>query len=186
MTRIPIRLRVTLAFALVSAVVLAALGYFVYARFDSELSEQIDQSLRTHGDDISSLVAGGDLARNANLLGREESFAQVLTSDGRIYATTPQLGADPQITPAEAARASRESFLVTRPHVRSITGHARLLARSANGPRGEHFGCTGGRQRVQTQLSIVRLTAPAVLILWPVVDQKEQVRCRQAPHQTVE
>jgi two-component system, OmpR family, sensor kinase len=139
MTRIPIRLRVTLAFALVSAVVLAALGYFVYARFDSELSEQIDQSLRTHGDDISSLVAGGDLARNAKLLGREESFAQVLTSDGRIYATTPQLGADPQITPAEAASASRESFLVTRPHVRSITGQARLLARPANGPRGERF-----------------------------------------------
>ncbi len=56
MSRIPIRLRMTLAFALVSAVVLAALGYFVYARFDAQLSEQIDQSLRTHGDDITSLV----------------------------------------------------------------------------------------------------------------------------------
>ena len=139
MTRVPIRLRVALAFALVSAVVLAALGYFVYARFDSELSEQIDQSLRTHGDDISALVAGGDLAQNAKLLGREESFAQVLTSDGHIYATTPQLGGAPQITPAEAARASRESFLVTRPHVRSITGQARLLARPAQGPNGESF-----------------------------------------------
>jgi signal transduction histidine kinase len=139
MTRIPIRLRVALAFALVSAVVLAALGYFVYARFDSELSEQIDQSLRTHGDDIASLVAGGDLARNAKLLGREESFAQVLTSEGSIYATTPQLGGDPQITPAEAARAARESFVVTRSHVRSISGEARLLARPAGGPQGESF-----------------------------------------------
>ena len=87
MSRIPIRMRMTLAFALASAVVLAALGYFVYARFDSELSEQIDQSLRSHGDDIASLVAGGDLARNAKLLGREESFAQVLTADGGVYAT---------------------------------------------------------------------------------------------------
>jgi two-component system, OmpR family, sensor kinase len=139
MTRIPIRLRVALAFALVSAVVLAALGYFVYARFDSELSEQIDQSLRTHGDDIASLVAGGDLARNAKLLGREESSAQVLTSEGGIYATTPQLGGDPQITPAEAARAARESFVVTRSHVRSISGEARLLARPASGPQGESF-----------------------------------------------
>ena len=139
MSRIPIRLRVTLAFALVSAVVLAALGYFVYARFDSELSEQIDQSLRTHGDDISSLVAGGDLERSAKLLGREESFAQVLTADGRIYATTPQLGARPQLTPAEAARATEASFIVTRPHVRSISGEARLLARPAAGPRGESF-----------------------------------------------
>ena len=139
MSRIPIRLRVTLAFGLVSAVVLAALGYFVYARFDSELSEQIDQSLRTHGDDIASLVAGGDLAQNAKLLGREESFAQVLTPDGRIYATTPQLGSDPQITPAESSRAAQASFLVTRSHVRSITGQARLLARPAQGSRGEIF-----------------------------------------------
>ncbi len=139
MSRAPIRLRVTLAFALVSAIVLAALGVFVYSRFDSELSEQIDQSLRTHGDDIASLVAGGDLARNARLLGREESFAQVLTADGRVYATTPQLGASPQLTPAEAARAARASFISTRPHVRSITGQARLLARPASGPRGESF-----------------------------------------------
>jgi two-component system, OmpR family, sensor kinase len=135
-SRIPIRLRVTLAFALVSAVVLAALGYFVYARFDSELSEQIDQGLRSHGDDISSLVAGGDLARNAKLLGREESLAQVLTPDGRIYATTPQLGPRPQLTPAESARAAQASFIVTRPHVRGITGQARLLARPADGPGG--------------------------------------------------
>ena len=139
MNRIPIRLRVALAFALVSAVVLAALGYFVYARFDSELSEQIDQSLRTHGDDIASLVAGGDLARNSKLLGREESFAQVVTADGRIYATTPQLGSDPQLTPSEAARATQSSFIVTRPHVQSISGEARLLARRASGPRGQTF-----------------------------------------------
>jgi signal transduction histidine kinase len=135
-SRIPIRLRVTLAFALVSAVVLAALGYFVYARFDTELSEQIDQSLRTHGDDIAALVANGDLARNSKLLGREESFAQVLTPNGQIYAGTPQLGRDPQLTPAEASRASQASFVVTREEVRSISGEARLLARPADGPGG--------------------------------------------------
>jgi heavy metal sensor kinase len=136
MSRIPIRLRVTLAFAVVSAVVLTALGYFVYARFDAELSEQIDQSLRTHGDDIASLVGTGDLARNSKLLGREESFAQVLTPEGQIYASTPQLGRHPQLTPAEAARASNASFVVTREHVRSISGQARLLARPADGPGG--------------------------------------------------
>jgi heavy metal sensor kinase len=127
---------VTLAFAVVSAVVLAALGYFVYARFDAELSEQIDQSLRTHGDDIASLVGTGDLARNSKLLGREESFAQVLTPQGQIYASTPQLGRHPQLTPAEAARASHASFVVTREHVPSISGQARLLARPAEGSGG--------------------------------------------------
>jgi heavy metal sensor kinase len=134
--RVPIRLRVTLAFAAAMAVLLAALGWFVYARFDSELSEQTDQSLRTHGDDVASLVAGGQLARASKLLGREESFAQVLTPDGRVYASTPQLGNQPQLSPAEAARAARTSFIVTRRHVRSIDGEARLLARPASGPDG--------------------------------------------------
>ena len=100
MTRIPIMLRMTLAFALVSAVVLVALGWFVYARFDSELSEQIDQSLRAHGDDIAALVARNDLSQRRSLLGREESFAQVLTTGGAIYATTDQLADHPQLTPA--------------------------------------------------------------------------------------
>ena len=64
MSRIPIRLRVTLAFTIVMAILLTALGFYVYSRFDTELSEQIDQSLRTHGDDIASLVAHRDLSRS--------------------------------------------------------------------------------------------------------------------------
>ncbi len=138
MSRIPIRLRVTLAFTIVMAILLTALGVFVYSRFKTELSEQIDQSLRSHGDDIASLVARKDLSKSTNLLGREESFAQVLTSGGAIYATTDQLANHPQLSPAEAARAAQVSFLVTRPHVRSITGQARLLARPAQG-RGRTF-----------------------------------------------
>jgi two-component system OmpR family sensor kinase len=138
MSRVPIRLRVTLAFTIVMAILLTALGFFVYSRFDSQLSEQIDQSLRTHGDDIASLVAHRDLSRSVQLLGREESFAQVLRPDGQIYATTPLLGNNPQLTPAEAERAARESFVVTRPHVRSIQGEARLLARPASG-RGQTY-----------------------------------------------
>jgi heavy metal sensor kinase len=133
MSRVPVRLRVTLAFTAVMALLLAALGWFVYARFESDLSGQIDQSLRAHGDDIASLLAHHDLSRETKLLSREESFAQVLTRDGGIYATTPQLGADPQLTAAEAARAARASFLVTLPHIRSITGQGRLLARPAQG-----------------------------------------------------
>jgi two-component system OmpR family sensor kinase len=128
----------TLAFTIVMAILLAALGFYVYSRFKTELSEQIDQSLRSHGDDIASLVARKDLSRSTSLLGREESFAQVLTPSGGIYATTDQLADHPQLTPAETARAAQASFLVTRPHVRSIAGEARLLARPAHA-RGRTF-----------------------------------------------
>jgi two-component system OmpR family sensor kinase len=129
---------VTLAFTIVMAVVLTALGLYVYSRFKMELSEQIDQSLRSHGDDIAALVARKDLSRSTSLLGREESFAQVLTPGGEVYATTDQLAQHPALTPAEAARAAQASFIVTRPHVRSIAGQARLLARPARA-RGRTF-----------------------------------------------
>ena len=138
MSRIPIRLRVTLAFTIVMAILLTGLGFWVYSRFKSDLSDQIDQSLRTHGDDIASLVAHRDLSRSVALLGREESFAQVLTPDGRVYATTPRLGPHPQLTPAEAASAAQASFIVTRPHIPSIQGEGRLLARPARG-RGQTY-----------------------------------------------
>src|SRR5262249_47154724 len=73
--------------------------------------------------------------KKRSLLGREESFAQVLTTDGQIYATTDQLAEHPQLTPVEAGRAAPASFIETRPHVRSIQGPARLLPRPA-APRG--------------------------------------------------
>jgi two-component system OmpR family sensor kinase len=138
LTHVPIRLRMTLVFTIVMALLLAGLGFYVYSRFKSDLSEQIDQSLRSHGDDIAGLVARKDLSKSTSLLGREESFAQVLTPSGGIYATTDQLANHPQLTPAEAARAAQASFILTRPDVRSIAGQARLLARPAHA-RGRRF-----------------------------------------------
>jgi two-component system, OmpR family, sensor kinase len=138
LTHVPIRLRMTLVFTIVMALLLAGLGFYVYSRFKSDLSEQIDQSLRSHGDDIAALVARKDLSKSTSLLGREESFAQVLTPTGGIYATTDQLANHPQLTPAEAARAAQASFILTRPDVRSIAGQARLLARPAHA-RGRRF-----------------------------------------------
>ena len=45
MNRIPIRVRLTLPFALAMAVVLAALGAFVYVRVSSTLLRSADQTL---------------------------------------------------------------------------------------------------------------------------------------------
>ena len=125
----------TLAFTIVMAILLTALGFYVYSRFKTELSEQIDQSLRSHGDDIASLVARKDLSRSTSLLGREESFAQVLTPSGGIYATTDQLANHPQLTPAETA--ARGPGLV--PH------HPPPRAQHCG--RGEAAGQTGARPR---------------------------------------
>ena len=50
----------------------------------------------------------------------------------------------------------------------------------------EHLGGTGWRQRVEAELRVVGLTAPAVLILGAVVDQEQQTRRRQALDEAVE
>jgi hypothetical protein len=73
------RLRLTLAFVLAMALVLAVAGTFLYLSVRSSLDEQIDESLSARADDVAALVrrAGPD----ADGLGyREDSFAVVGTS----------------------------------------------------------------------------------------------------------
>ena len=59
MNRLPIRLRLSLIFALAMAVVLAGVGVFLYVNLRSALDEQIDDSLETRADDLAALAASG-------------------------------------------------------------------------------------------------------------------------------
>jgi hypothetical protein len=56
-SRIPIRWRLTVTFAGVMAIVIAAIGLLLYARFESELNRSIDDGLRgrVHASQHSSL-----------------------------------------------------------------------------------------------------------------------------------
>src|SRR5436190_509506 len=51
-SRLPIRLRITLAFAGVMAVLLAALGLFIYLRFQAQLNEAINNGLISRAKDV--------------------------------------------------------------------------------------------------------------------------------------
>jgi signal transduction histidine kinase len=59
MSRLPIRLRLTLAFAVAMALVLAAVGAFLYARVDAALREQLDDSLEVRAATLATLVQEG-------------------------------------------------------------------------------------------------------------------------------
>ena len=50
----------------------------------------------------------------------------------------------------------------------------------------EQLARTLGRQRVEPQLAVVGLAAPAMLVLGPVVDEQEEPRRRQALDETVQ
>ena len=74
MSSLPIRVRVTLAFAGVMAVVLAALGLFLYLRLEAELDGTIDAALQTRTAELAPLARGGDPVPP----GDAENFARVL------------------------------------------------------------------------------------------------------------
>jgi signal transduction histidine kinase len=129
MRRLPIRLRLTLAFAAAMALLLAATGAFVYFRLSSSLDETINSGLRARSSDLSALVRQsgnlGDAGGNVDEPG--DHFAQVLRTDGTIVDATPDVRGT-LLTRAEVARAARGPLLVDRSQPSAFDDSARLLA----------------------------------------------------------
>jgi signal transduction histidine kinase len=120
MSRLPFRLRLTLAFTAVMAVALTAVGLFVYSRVASDLDDALDQSLLSRG-------------TGAALVESDESLAQVIDADGGVVRATNGVGRTPLIRGAELERARREPFFTNRDSVAGFDEHVRLLARPAGG-----------------------------------------------------
>jgi two-component system OmpR family sensor kinase len=130
--RVPTRLRLTLAFAAGMAVVLVAMGLFLYLRLGAALTQTIDQSLRGRADDVATLVriSGSRLpeAGGNRLVEQEENIAQVLDPDGTILDSTPGVGGHRLLTGPQLARATRATIMVDRPPVPGADEPLRLLA----------------------------------------------------------
>src|SRR5262249_46402365 len=60
LSRLSIRLRVTLVFTAVMALVLGSIGLFVYLRFRAELDSTINSGLRSRAADVAALVKEAD------------------------------------------------------------------------------------------------------------------------------
>ena len=172
MRKLPIRIRVTLAFAGVMALVLAGVGLFLYSQLDSRLNESIDNSLRSRAGEVTALVQGapGRLGSGASLIEQEESFAQILTLDGQVEDSTPQVANAPVLTETELGGASVEPIFLEREQVPGIEGRARLLAAPLEGRRGELIAVVGAslddRDEALTGLATLLLIGgPATLLL---------------------
>jgi signal transduction histidine kinase len=140
LTRSPIRLRVTLAFVLVMALVLSAIGLFVYLRFKAELDATINASLRSRAADVAALVKESDSGlseRRGNLVGRSESFAEVLDPRSRVLDSTASIGGHVLLTAPELQRAKRGPVFLDRGPLPGLQDESRLLAIPvlANGQR---------------------------------------------------
>jgi two-component system, OmpR family, sensor kinase len=130
--RLPIRARLTLAFAAAMALVLAATGAFVYLRMSDELETTVDTGLRSRGGDVAALVQqeseGLTESGRSPLTERGENLAQVLSPSGRVLDGTPRYRSRPLLTRAELRRAARHTIFVERRRVRGLDAPVRLLA----------------------------------------------------------
>src|SRR5438034_3673875 len=126
MRPLPIRIHVTAAMALAMAVVLAATGWFLYARLESHLRTELDTSLQVRADDLAALVrGGGSLAPSGRgLIEPGESFAQLLSRDGRVLDATRPLRHAALLDAPAITRPTSE----TRSSVPGLNDPARLLA----------------------------------------------------------
>ena len=121
MSRLPLRVRLSLAFALAMAVVLAVVGALLYIRLGDSLLEQVDDSL----DAAAPAAVASGLAEgpDADRLAVEDGLVQIVGPGGRV-ASEPALPAA-AISESERRRAESGPFFVTR-SVQGLDGPMRL------------------------------------------------------------
>jgi heavy metal sensor kinase len=154
LARIPLRVRLSLAFTGVMAVLLAAAGIALSLLVAHNLDSTIDDGLSARAGDAAALVRTG--AGNGRLARTGEAFAQVLSSDGQVVETTPGAGDQPLLSPAEAARAQSRVVIADR---RDRNGAAlRVYARPARA-RGRSVTVVVGEPLLQRERALDALHA---------------------------
>ena len=130
MNRLPIRLRLTLVFALTMAVVLLLAGWLVYARVSTDLDNALDEQLRSRAQDVSALVRrdGSLKSTRGTLIERCETFAELLNMSGSVVDATNTVGQTSLLPPREFARALRGPVFIDRNSVPGVDESARMLA----------------------------------------------------------
>lgn len=124
----PLRLRLTAAFALSMAAVLAGLGGFLHVRLGAELLGGVDLELRSRAGVIGSALAGPGrppVDAGRDVIDPDEAFAQVLDLSGHIVDASLAVRARP-LMPARALRGlTAPRFLTSQ--VPGVDDPARLL-----------------------------------------------------------
>jgi two-component system, OmpR family, sensor kinase len=142
MSRLPIRMRLTLAFAVAMAIVLAATGAFVYFRLASSLDESVDETLEARLIDAKALAERGGTGRTTF----EEGFTEI-TSSGSVRPGPYELEDVPGVDG----------------DVRVVTA----VVQTEEGPRGVVVGASlGDKDEALAQLLVqLLIVAPIALVL---------------------
>ena len=155
------------------ALVLGATGVFVYLRFGAELDSTINSGLRSRANDVAALVKEADSGlseRNRTLVGRTESFAEVLDAGGRVSDSSLAVGHHVLLSPSELERALHGAIVLDRGPLPGLQDESRLLAVpvSARGQRRVVVVGTSTEARSESLSDLAQLLlvgGPVALIL---------------------
>jgi two-component system OmpR family sensor kinase len=113
LVRIPLRARLTLAFAAGMTVVSLGVGAFVYVQVRGDLRHQVDLGLRARAQALTAGDSTGPLRfTSGHYADNDESVAQLLTPQGRVLGSTRSVAGQP-LLPLRELRAGR--FANTKP-----------------------------------------------------------------------
>ncbi len=126
MSRLPIRLRLTLAFAVTMAVVLAGVGGLVYHRVAGELLASVDQALAAQAKEAAAHVREERSLVDPDAAGGT-TLAQLLDARGAVVRSEPA-GIPPLLAPDEARRVAGGGSVRRTRHVAGRLGDWRVFA----------------------------------------------------------
>jgi signal transduction histidine kinase len=166
-SRLPIRIKLALISTGVMAVVMVGTGLFLYFRFEDELDTSIDQALSSR-----ALAAAVLSSRSEKMLipelSREEGFGELVSRDGRVLRSTPDVRGR-MLIPAKAfAQARRGPVYFELKGLQGISKHARLIARPVRAGGSIVVAGTTLKDRERANESLVRallIGVPLALLL---------------------
>jgi signal transduction histidine kinase len=141
MSRLPIRWRLTLAFGLALAIVLAAVGIFLHDRLRAELDIGIERDLRVRADQLGGLLTRSPIEElpqtPSAVLEPDENIAQILRPDATVVAASSYPNV-PLLTPAQLAAAATGETTADRKGDQALDESIRIFAQHVQA-RGETF-----------------------------------------------
>jgi two-component system OmpR family sensor kinase len=127
MSSIPIRVRLTLAFAIAMACVIGAMALLVYVRVGTALLDSVDQTLRAQAQEaLAHTHDEHGPVDNVDATGGR-TLAQLLGPGGAVTRSVPA-GLSPMLSATDATRVLHGAKLYRSERLKTLPGHWRVLA----------------------------------------------------------
>ena len=184
MSRLPIRWKLTLAFALGLTVVLTAVGVFLHAQLSANVDAEVERDLRIRAGQLREMVMRSSIselpttdsedlepsAAEIVVAWPDETIAQVLAPAGGVVAATSH--ADVRLlTPEQLRAAASNELFVDRPGDAMLDESLRIFAMPVQA-RGESFivvvtdSLDERAQTLASALAVEVVGLAAALIAW--------------------